>query len=402
MKALFFKTMKVTVSGRTVTKMRPIEGQTFENGDVVCTEYNCKAPHDIRDDYPLGTVFASYTCNLATFKGAKFYDLGDRIFPMVAPTELKNLRDVAPMDVRYAWEAFGKSLAEVPAVAEANKTFLTRMQSNDALTPPSVKDSGFLVNADNWYLMIRNINCGVNTMLVGATGTGKTEFVRLICKKLGKKLCIYDMGSMLDPIAGLLGTHRLIEGGSVFDYARFTEDIQEPNVILLDELSRAPVTANNILFPVLDNRRELPVEIAGGKDLRRVKVHPDCVFIATANVGAEYTGTSTLDAALVNRFFPIEMDALKEEDESRVLIARTGIEKPKADCIMKIAGTIRKLYRQQELSVGVSVRETLMVAELVVDGWEMTKALSLVFLPKFEGTQTDGERSVVYKLFMSR
>ena len=35
------------------------------------------------------------------------------------------------------------------------------------------------------------------------------------------------------------------------------------------------------------------LEMAGGDELRSISVHPDCVFVATANVGAEYTGTMT-------------------------------------------------------------------------------------------------------------
>ena len=115
-------------------------------------------------------------------------------------------------------------------------------------------------------------------MIIGPTGTGKTELVMLACRKLGIECNVYDMGSMYEPISGLLGVHRLKKGGeSVFDYAKFTQDIQKPGVILLDELSRAPVTTNNILFPCLDTRRMLPVEMAGGEDLRAIKVHPKSV-----------------------------------------------------------------------------------------------------------------------------
>ena len=89
--------------------------------------------------------------------------------------------------------------------------------------------------------MLRNVQNQVNTILLGATGTGKTELVRLICDRLGIECHVYDMGAMLDPISGLLGVHRLSEGGSVFDYAKFTQDIQKPGVVLLDELSRAAV-----------------------------------------------------------------------------------------------------------------------------------------------------------------
>lgn len=57
-------------------------------------------------------------------------------------------------------------------------------------------------------------------------------------------------------------------------------------VILLDELNRAALSSNNVLFPCLDDRRKLSIEVAGGKDIREINVHPEVTFIATANVGS--------------------------------------------------------------------------------------------------------------------
>ena len=240
-------------------------------------------------------------------------------------------------------------------------------------------------------------------MLIGDTGTGKTELVLLACKALGIPCHVYDMGSMYDPVAGLLGVHRLQEGGvSTFDYAKFTQDIQEPGVVLLDELSRAPVTTNNILFPCLDSRRMLPVEIAGGDDLRSVKVHEDCCFIATANVGAEYTGTMSMDRALVNRFFPVELDYMPRDREEQVLIKRCGISISAAKHIVSVANNVRSLYRKQEISCSISTREALMAAALVSDGWTPLRAMELVFLPLFEGTKAEGERGMIAKSLMVR
>lgn len=46
------------------------------------------------------------------------------------------------------------------------------------------------------------------------------------------------MGALHDPIAGLLGVHRLDKGESIFDYAKFVSDVQKPGVVVLDEFSR--------------------------------------------------------------------------------------------------------------------------------------------------------------------
>ena len=188
----------------------------------------------------------------------------------------------------------------------------------------------------------------------------------------------------------------------MFDYAKFTQDIQKPGVILLDELSRAPLGTTNILFPCLDSRRQLPVEMAGGNDVRSISVHPDCIFIATANVGSEYTGTMSMDRALIGRFFSIELEYMPCTEEAKVLTKRYGINANDAANIVAVAETVRSLYGKQELSCSISTRETLAAASLVADGWTALDAMELSFLPLFEGTRTDGERSIVAKIFLTR
>lgn len=123
-------------------------------------------------------------------------------------------------------------------------------------------DCGFYVEEKNWRLLIRNIRRKVNTMFTGPTGTGKTELIRMIGEKLGLEVSVFDMGSMFDPTVQMLGSHRLAAGTSVFDYAPFAKAVQKPGIILLDELSRAPISTNNLLFTCLDSCRSLPVEQA--------------------------------------------------------------------------------------------------------------------------------------------
>lgn len=158
----------------------------------------------------------------------------------------------------------------------------------------------------------------------------------------------------------------------------------------------APLAANNILFPCLDRRRYLPLDIASSHEERKVKIHDGTVFFATANLGSEYSGTFAIDRALLDRFFPVEMDYPKEDAEARVLVLRTGIDKRLAANIVKCCANIRKQYKDQDLSNSVSVRHSLQVAQLVVDGFKMDQAMMAVFLPLFEDSlSSNSERGKV-------
>ncbi len=240
---------------------------------------------------------------------------------------------------------------------------------------------------DNYYyaekgiysLLKRNIKTNTNTLLLGPTSVGKTELVNAVANELDCNITIFDMGTMVDPIMGLVGTHIMsVKDGltnSVFKTSRFVDAIQQPGIILLDELSRASAIANNLLFPCLDFRRELAMEYSFN-DNDPIKIHPECCFIATANLGSQYTGTHKLDKALADRFMIIEVEELGREATTAALetyietsLVKNQIDDLKLNKIIDTYLAINKDHKEFKISFNLSLRHAKNIVSLVNDGF---------------------------------
>lgn len=368
-------------------RVKPLPGQ-LKGSEKINEKLHVSCPKSTRD----ASITTYYSDDIYLVRSGSYYTVRG----------FKPLTDDL-VDIKMEYEAFLKIGEPSSSKCSSDKkvSFYDSVSRDPLLAPPTSIGDGFYMTQDSWAMLTRNIKRHINTMILGASGCGKTSCIKILSERLGLDLHIFDMGSMIDPVSSLLGVHRLEKGESIFDYAKFTRVIQEPCIILLDELNRAPQSAMNILFPCLDDRRSLSIEIACGKGVRDIKIHPGVTFIATANIGAEYSGTNSMDRALMNRFFALELGYIPSIEESHVLEKRTGINSETSKTIVKIANTIRNLYTKSEVSVSPSIRETLSIAELISDGWPVSIAMQAVYLPLFEGTNSDGERGIIYKTLTS-
>lgn len=269
--------------------------------------------------------------------------------------------------------------SEISASTKAATEVETVAKKEKSKAPKIYNDFGnFLIEKGVYDVLAFNIKNKINTMLLGPTGVGKTEMVTAIANKLKKDITIFDMGTMTDPIMSLVGTHTIsIQDGktiSQFKKSRFSEVIQKPGIIVLDELSRAAAGSNNLLFPCLDFRRELPMEYSF-EDYAPIKIHPECVFIATANTGSAYTGTHKLDKALVDRFTVLQVESLNEEGCQYVISKLyPSVSKKDIDTIIQYYFAINKEHDEFKISFSLSMRHLKNIVNMVSSGFTIYDA----------------------------
>ena len=118
----FFRTMRV--DGRD--RLRPLAGQTDNEGNPIHQELNTQADKKMRDSYPVGTVFGSTMCEFRTKTQTAFYAAGD-IYPVSVPEDdlvspsHRPAPEMAEAYVQFSAEESARMLREAGAVvADSN------------------------------------------------------------------------------------------------------------------------------------------------------------------------------------------------------------------------------------------------------------------------------------------
>lgn len=208
----------------------------------------------------------------------------------------------------------------------------------------------------------------VNILTTGTQGCGKSTLVRQFAHIYQRPMATFQVGLLLES-GQLFGQQRLKGGETYYQEFLFPKAIQTPGcVVHLEEINRSETPhALNELFSVLSEDRSIWID-----ELGFVEVAPRVIFFATMNEGDEFTGTEALDAALKDRFYRIHLEYLPHDVEKEVLVRKTGLDPSQTDEVLKIVNGIRN---NEQLGIGVSIRHSLMIAELVALGASLREAL---------------------------
>jgi len=252
----------------------------------------------------------------------------------------------------------------------------------------SLKPDHLIISSLKWKYLMRSVLRGKNILMTGPSGCGKTLAAQSVAEVLdGRQFFYFNIGATQDPRSTLIGN---------------THYSKDKGTFLLDELTRGHADAWNILMTVLDeNQRYLRIDEM--PNTPTIKVASGVTFIATANIGSEYTATRVLDRAMLDRFASVvEMEPLSKDDEVTLLtMTYPEVDADKVRAIAEIADHTRQQVKSEDpkVTTSISSRITVEMAGLLNDGFSLAETAEACIYPFFSNAGgNDSERTYMKQL----
>ena len=231
-------------------------------------------------------------------------------------------------------------------------------QLNHAITAISNELRKVIVGQDDMVKMIiAAILADGHVIIEGAPGVAKTLTARLVAKCVDVQFSRIQFTPDLMP-SDVLGTSIYNPNESRFEFKRgpiFS------NIVLIDEINRAPAKTQAALFEIMEERQVT-------MDGQTYIMEPPFMVIATQNP-IEYEGTYRLPEAQLDRFlFKINVPYPNEEQEFKILSRFHELGNQQIFQNIQAVLTAQQIKEVRQLVKGIIIEEKLLqyIAKIIV------------------------------------
>ncbi len=217
-------------------------------------------------------------------------------------------------------------------------------------------------------IVSRALELGMNVVLKGPPGVGKSFLARYLCAQTNRPLYRVTLSETTyrEDLLGHLHLVSAADGETVTRWidGPLTRAVREGGVLLLDEINAADANTVAALNAVMEQRetRSLTIPETG----EQLTPHEEFRVIATANPG--YQGTYELNDAFEDRFRHVKLDYLPQSVEVDLIFERTAIDpgrRPEIEALVAFADRLREAYRDGELSTPITTRELVRITRFM-------------------------------------
>lgn len=214
--------------------------------------------------------------------------------------------------------------------------------------------------------LINMVGAGLNVMLTGSAGSGKTHAATQVAEALGVKFYALSVGAQTSK-SDIVG---FIDAGGTYRSTPFRQAYEKGGVFVMDEIDAGN---SNVLIQI---NSALSNGICSFPD-KQVKVHKDFHFIATANTygkgeSMKYVGRNRLDAATLDRFTIFHWDIDEKVERA---IAGDDI------AIYKAIAAARSYCERSEIDAMITPRTTQKAVALHKLSWSVQGIWEVVLKP---------------------
>ena len=200
---------------------------------------------------------------------------------------------------------------------------------------------------------------GLNVLLVGPKGSGKTYMIKNWCAERGYPYGRINMDGAITT-EDFIGSWVRVGNEWVWSDGILTRFMKHGGVLVIDEINASPPEMLFILHSVLDDGKQI---VLRSKDGEVVKAHKDFMLIACMN--PDYAGTQELNEALEDRF-DIILYVDYDGDLEKKLI--------KNEKLLEFAERIRFMYNERKIHKTISTRALIQFEKNVkFFGYEIAK-----------------------------
>jgi cobaltochelatase CobS len=253
---------------------------------------------------------------------------------------------------------------------------------------PAVLDD-YVFDAENLHQALIALSNPLphNCWLAGERGTGKTEFVKQLAARLGRRLFRINFDESAER-AEFIGGNTIIDGTVVWKPGAIVKAITYPGaIVLLDEIGFARAQSIATLHALCERTRDRAIVISETGE--RIPVAPHVVFFVADNSNGHgdngnFAGVRQQSTAFIDRFsFTLEFQYLPAADEAALIASRSGMTDTAARMLVDLVNVAREKARMGLLVQAPSLRQLFAWADATQAGLPVATGFKNAVINKF-------------------